>query len=230
MPPTVESLHRDLRRSQRCAIGLAVALVTVVGSAYRSQSGQVLRVRGIIVEDAAGHERILIGAPIPQAANRVRTDTARVRRYWAGRYPNQNQYMGYYSAYRNDMNGMLVLDERGFDRLAVGDSLPDPNIGKRIGTSSGIIVNDSLGDERTGYGLIRANGQYRVTLGLDSRRGEEGIGLGLFDGGGAYVFVRDGQNSMLLGGTSELKATGKDSPFFGIAMRQGDSLKKRIEP
>ena len=56
----------------------------------------VLRARGLIIEDEAGRERILIGAPVPEAANRVRTDEARVQEVWASRYTDADGYMGYY--------------------------------------------------------------------------------------------------------------------------------------
>ena len=83
----------------------------------------VLRARGLIIEDAAGRERILIGAPIPEAVNRVRTDEARVREVWAPGFPDPDAYMGYYQDYSHETNGMLILSEDGFDRLAEGLSL-----------------------------------------------------------------------------------------------------------
>ena len=91
----------------------------------------VLRARGLIIEDEAGRERILIGAPVPEAANRVRTDEARVQEVWASRYPDADGYMGYYQGYSHETNGLLILSEDGFDRLVLGDPVPDPNIGRR---------------------------------------------------------------------------------------------------
>lgn len=39
--------------------------------------------------------------------------------------------MGYYQDYIHETNGMLILSEDGFDRLVVGDPVPDPSIGRR---------------------------------------------------------------------------------------------------
>jgi hypothetical protein len=228
--PTLESLQRDLRHLRLYAVTLTAGLLVLAVSAFHSQSDRVLRVRGLIVEDAAGRERILIGAPIPFAKNRVRTDTARVRQAWAHRYPNADQYMGYYAGYRNAVNGLLVLDERGFDRLAIGDSVPDPNTGRRIGPSTGVAVNDSAGFERTGYGLVRADGHYRVVLGLDSEHGEEGLALAVFDVGGVGLMARDGQRSLFLG--TDLGSTSTAAakiPPFGLIMREGATVKKSVE-
>lgn len=41
----------------------------------------LIRSKGIIIEDENGRDRILIGAPVPYSKNRVRTDTALVRKY-----------------------------------------------------------------------------------------------------------------------------------------------------
>jgi len=227
--PTLESLQRDLHCLRLCALTLAAGLVVLAVSAFRSQPDRILRVRGLIVEDAAGRERILIGAPIPLAKNRVRTDTARVRRAWAHRYPNADQYMGFYAGYRNDVNGVLVLDERGFDRLAIGDSVPDPNIGRRIGPSTGVVVNDSAGFERSGYGLLRAGGHYRVVLGLDSEHGEEGLALALFDSGGVGLMARDGQRSLFLGTDLGAVRSGAARLPFGLVLREGNTVKKSFD-
>jgi len=55
------------------SLGLALATALVVVARAPAPGGGVLRVRGLVVEDSLGRERILIGAPIPHAANRVRT-------------------------------------------------------------------------------------------------------------------------------------------------------------
>ena len=88
------------------------------------------------------------------------------------------------------MHGMLVLDENGFDRLAIGDSTPDPNIGKRIGAGPGIDINDAAGFERTGYGLVTVDGKDRVVLGLDSKSGEEALSLMVREDGAAGLSIR----------------------------------------
>ena len=139
IPPTKTAQDDRLARLERqvhylrvVAGALGALSLVAMGAAFRQGQPQILRARGLIIEDQAGRERILIGAPIPFAKNRVRTDTARVAKLWAGRFPNPAQYMEWYRGYRHSMHGMVVLDENGMDRLAVGDSTPDPNIGRRI--------------------------------------------------------------------------------------------------
>jgi hypothetical protein len=125
---------------------------------------------------------------------------------------------------------MLVLDERGFDRVAVGDSVPDPNIGRRIGPSTGVIINDAEGFERSGYGLLTVGGRDRMVLGLDDSRGEEGVTLAVMDSGRAGVRVEDGSNSAYLGAApandNVVKST---TPFFGLILKQGPT-ERRITP
>ena len=165
-------IHRLKVMGAVSAIVLAVVICSLFNFKAEAQSSdRILRVRGIIVEDTAGHERILIGAPIPAAQNRVRTDDARVRQLWATRYPNADRYMNFYKDYQHATNGILILDEKGFDRVALGDPVPDPNVGKRIGPSTGMVINDEQGNERSGYGLLNVNGRYRVVLGMDSAQG-----------------------------------------------------------
>lgn len=195
-------LRREVR-TLRAVVGLlGLVLIAVVGTAFRSRDADVLRARGLILVDEAGRDRILIGAPIPQSASRVRTDSIRVAREWSRGFPNPAQYMAWYREYRHTMHGMLVLDERGFDRLAVGDSMPDPNVGRRLGASTGVTINDAHGFERSGYGLMTVNGADRVVLGLDTKTGEEGLTLSVKDGGGARVSVDGGDDGMMFFGVT----------------------------
>jgi len=83
-----------------------VVMAVVVGVIFFSlhshfsstQSNGILRVKGLIVEDAEGRERILIGAPVPVVSGRKRRDGA---------------------------VGLLVLGENGADRIAIGAPYPD---------------------------------------------------------------------------------------------------------
>ena len=92
MSTNTAKLTRTVRWLQLYAALMTIALAVLFVRSGTDADG-VLRVRGLIVEDAAGRERILIGAPVPEAANRVRTDEARVRDLWAPRFPEA--YMGY---------------------------------------------------------------------------------------------------------------------------------------
>jgi hypothetical protein len=200
MDARIAQLERHVRALRRYAIALTGTLVVGVAAAFRSQEPAILRAKGLVILDDAGRERILIGAPIPHARNRVRTDTLRVAKEWAIRFPDSARYMGFYRRYRHSMHGMLVLDERGFDRVAVGDSNPDPNIGRRIGPATGIEINDERGFERTGYGMLRVGTSNRVVLGLDSDDGTEGATLSLVDGGKVGLSIYGRQERLMFFG------------------------------
>ena len=225
----IARLERQVRRLSVYATLSTVGFAVLALSAFSSQQARVVRTRGIIVEDDKGRERILIGAPIPPARNRVRTDLARVQKEWAPRFPDPAKYMGFYRNYRHTMHGMLVLDENGHDRVAIGDSTPDPNIGRRIGPGMGIQLNNAQGFERGGYSLLTVNGTERVVLGLDSKQGREGLSLVLDDAGRVQVMVRDGDKMMLLGTLSAAdQAREGVRPDFGFVVREGNEVKHRV--
>ncbi|MYG19561.1 MAG: hypothetical protein F4208_08355 [Gemmatimonadales bacterium] len=126
MGTSAERLTRSIRWLQGYAALMTVALVVlfVRGGAA---TDDVIRAQGLIIEDAAGRERILIGAPIPEASDRVRTDEARVREVWGPGFPEA--YMDFYRDYNHETNGMLILNDRG----VIGGSLPDRE--RTVGTS-----------------------------------------------------------------------------------------------
>lgn len=212
---------RAIRRLQAYAALTTLALVVLFIRTATPADG-VLRVRGLIVEDEAGRERILIGAPVPEAANRVRTDTARVREIWAPRWPD-DPYMDYYRDYNHAANGIVILGEDGFDRVVLGDPVPDPNIGKRIAPSTGLVINDAEGFERTGYSVKVVEGVLRVGLGLDTRGGE-GLVLTLDDDGVSGIIVGEGDDRLFLGSLpAGLGWWGLAEPFRGLLIaRDGE--------
>lgn len=193
MDEQLRIVRREVARLRRMVAAMALALILLAAAAFRPFQDEIITARGIVITDSLGRDRILIGAPIPSVEGRVRTDPARVREHWAGRYPDPDQYMGYYANY-----GMLVLDENGFDRLVVGNPVPDPNIGRRIAPSTGLVMNDKEGFERTGYGVLDLGERYRVVLGLDGEQGE-GVVLYLDDAGRRGMAVIDGEHSARLG-------------------------------
>lgn len=67
-------------------------------TAQQTQISQVLRVRTLIVEDAAGQPRIVIGAPIPQSSSRVGlriNDDRGIERLGMSLQANGNMVLGF---------------------------------------------------------------------------------------------------------------------------------------
>ena len=223
MSTETHQVKRTIRWLQAYAALMTIAIVALFFTDGTATDG-VLRVRGLIIEDEAGRERILIGAPIPAAANRVRTDEARVRELWGPRFPDPERYMGWYRDYQHSTNGILILSEDGFDRLVLGDPVPDPNIGRRIGPNTGLLVNDPEGFERSGYGLIDVDGQYRVGLGIDSNRSQESLMLMLHDNDRVGISVAEGEDMIFLGKGPNGYYRGPDEPFLGLAVMQGGEV------
>jgi hypothetical protein len=159
----------------------------------------VIRTRGIVIEDENGKDRILIGAPIPYSANRVRTDTNLVRKYWAGTFPDAAQYMQWYKNYKHSANGMVVMNEAGFDVVLMGDDLADPNIGKRRYKSSGLLWNSQEGWERGGAGVnTTEDGKSRPTIGIDDDAGEA-IHMVSLEDGSKGIIIGDEKGSLRIG-------------------------------
>ena len=127
----------------------AGALMLVAGAliAARPSGGEVLRVRGLVVVDAHGRERIVLGAPI---------DSTSAHAWFAGSV------------------GTVVLDTLGRVAVAVGQNNPAISGGKvvdRIGASNGINVYDPRsGDERGGLGAFASG---RTIMCLDYSTGKE---------------------------------------------------------
>lgn len=105
--------------------------------------------------------------------------------------------------------------------------MPDPNIGKRIGPSTGIIINDQEGFERSGYGLLNVGGVYRVVLGLDTKRGTEGLALAVRDDGAVGVSVYGNEHSVAFLGNAPANdpSTGVSDSVFGFVLRQGTQVR-----
>jgi len=152
------------------AWALSLVAVFVMGAAAQSKPAAapdgegVLRVRGLIVEDAAGKARILLGAPVPSIPDRKRPDPA---------------------------TAMVFLGEGGADRMVVGFTA-DPQISgkvvQRISPSVGLQINDPEGDERTGYGYLEMG---RVVLGIDWKN-REALTLSVDDREGYTALMMQG--------------------------------------
>jgi hypothetical protein len=247
MNSPLESLQQQLdRQTKRLNKLILFSTLIILGlssllllSFSEPSSNKILRAKGIIIVDDNGRERILIGAPLPAAGNRVRTDTARVRALWSGRFGNANQYMKWYQDYNHTANGILILDEQGYDKVCLGDGVPDANIGPRIGKQTGLVFCDPEGFERGGIGVINiGEKQNRVVMALDGESGTDATGISVMEDGETGFFAGAKGYRMFLG------ASPADSyspePLFGMAINHkkkplyklnlmNDSLKKSSE-
>ena len=236
MDTTITMLQQELKEQkkklQRLII-LFTAILLLLSSLFlfsftNKQDDKVLRVKGIVIVDDNGRERILIGAPLPAAKNRVRTDTARVRQLWAGHFPNPDQYMKWYKDYDHQSNGILILDEHGFDKVCLGDGVPDANIGPRIGKQTGLIFCDNEGSERGGLGIINVgNKKNRVVLALDGDNGMDATGISVLEDGETGFFAGGPRGyNMFMGSAPAGSYT--DSLFFGLTINQKKNVVYKI--
>lgn len=175
--PSLESRIRQLERRLRAfqilalvgALGFTVvALVRFVSTrALADEPQRVLHLRGLVIEDAQGRPRILVGAPIPAVAGRKRDEEA---------------------------VGFVLVGKDGVDRVSIGAPTPNPQmqgrIAHRIGAAAGIEVNDKDGNERAGLGVLDNDG--RAVLGLDYPSGRgEAIALAVIPDQGPHVELKD---------------------------------------
>jgi hypothetical protein len=155
-------LQRDVRVLRAAVFALAALSAVGVLAGFAARDDDVLRVRGIVVEDARGKPRILLGAPIPAVEERQRKDAA---------------------------SGLVLLDAAGVDRLQIGE-VGGPQMGgklqPRIADATGLMVCDAQGDERAGFGYL-ANGQ--VGWGLDYESGEAIVAAILPERGVAGIVI-----------------------------------------
>lgn len=176
----VEDWNRLQREVARLRILVIVALLAVIALAAMSllrkpdtptRPDTILRGQGLVITDAQGHDRILIGAPVPASKDRTRKDDA--------------------------SDGIIFLGATGADRLALGQ-LPTLHIDgktyKRRGDDNnyGITLYDTKGSERGG---LASMGTGRVGLALDRATPPyEAIGLMIDDSenfAGMYINYGD---------------------------------------
>lgn len=132
-----------LRAGLIIAVLLLAALAATTLRRHTDTNSKVIRTQGVVIVDAQGHDRILIGAPTPTSANRTRKDDA--------------------------SDGIIFLGTTGADRLAIGQ-MPAPHIGGKTyprlgnGDNYGMTLYDTTGNERGGMGFM---GMGRAVIGLD---------------------------------------------------------------
>jgi hypothetical protein len=176
-------------------------------SASADGSAQVLRVRGLVIEDAQGRPRILLGAPIPKVAGRKRQD---------------------------DDTGIVLVGENGADRVAIGAPTPAPQGGgkvqQRISPGAGLVVDDLDGNERAGIGVLDS-GRGGICLDYPEPIGRDAICLGVLPEGLAGLIINapsgdNGERAMmavLKDGTSLMKLADTGGNERTMLLVQGES-------
>jgi hypothetical protein len=186
---------------------LCVAMVTTMAVAGPDRSQpSVIHAQGLVIEDANGHPRVLLGAPFPDVPGRLRHD--------------------------EQTTAMVFLDEQGHDRLTVGEATTPQSRGKviphfhRVGASVGMIIHDLDGNERGGMSWL-SNGRGVIAFDYPER---DAIGMYVDDTNRSAHFILEnpdeavGDVSLLelsaLGKSGEVRlydATGKVRTRWSIA-------------
>jgi len=200
-----EDWNRLQREVARLRVLVIIALLAVIGLAAVSllrrpatpaRPEAILRAQGLVITDTEGHDRILIGAPVPASKDRTRKDDA--------------------------SDGIIFLGKTGADRLAVGQ-LPTLHIdGKTYkrrgdGDNYGMTLYDTKGSERGGLAYM---GSGRVGLALDRATPPyEAIGLMVNDSdnfAGMYINYGDPK------GRDSAMELGTDTDSVSIALKDKD--------
>lgn len=222
MEKRINSLERTVKIQTTVLVIMAIALTISFFKQIKTNKNEIIYAKGIVIQDDNGNERILIGAPVPNAKNRIRTDSLKVWENWGKNY--EPEFMEWYKEYSNDNYGILILDSLGFDRIALGNPVPDLSFGQRIGPLTGLIINDENGTERTGYGVININGKNRVNLGLDDKHGIDRVSLSVDESGVYGLKVFDKNSRIFLGKTDSINPFLKDVPNFnGLLIDDADN-------
>lgn len=136
---------------------ITISLVVLVIYLLRENSensGGIIHANGIVIEDEAGEPRILIGNPIPDKTSRLRKDT---------------------------LNGIVLLDDKGVDRVHLGEHgklYLGGQLEERLNDGYSLFFNDSLGEERSGYGF--SDDDNSVGLGMDYGGADGGEAIYLY--------------------------------------------------
>lgn len=212
----LEKLEKIENKYNRLKIMYLVSTIGLTGlmllvSFKHVDSFDIIKAKGIVIQDQNGRDRILIGSPVPPSKDRVRTDSNLVKKYWASKFNNPDEYMGWYKKYKNTSNGIIFMNENGFDEVLVGDNLADANVGVRSYKLSGILVNDKSGWERVGAGVNTLdNGKTRQGFGVDDDSGEAMH----------MLCFEDGSKGLIIGGEN-------GSLRIGMAHKPGELLQNK---
>lgn len=133
----------------------------------------IIRTKGIIIEDEKGRDRILIGPPIHFSKGRVETNSTKGKKYWANKFKNLNQYMELLTNDKNSTEGIIFINEDGLYIIHVADKLSDPNLGKKMFKRTEIFWFTQTGWKLNGIDVnITNDGVSRPIINLNNESGQ----------------------------------------------------------
>ena len=209
--------------------GLIMSILGIVGLSLwisTMKSPAVIRAQGIVITDSLGNDRILIGSPIPNSSNRMRTDLTRVEKEWASKMGGDSYMKRYKEELSHGFSGIVFINDKGYDKLLLGENLPDPNVGKRMVAPSGFTFNDDLGYELGGLGTsLTESGENRIVFGMDDSNGEA-LHLFVLEDGTKGMQIVHKNGRVLYGYSPENGFFNNSVEFAGIKMetREGKTL------
>lgn len=144
-------LEKELKSTKYLVIFLILMFIMLAYQYVTVQqknaiSVDLVRTRALIIGDRNDKDAILMGFPIPSSEERKRTDP---------------------------LDGFLMLDENGHDRLFVGREETmqvNDKMFNRTDQGWGFIVNDGRGNERGNFSMLDSLNS--IVLGLDYQSGE----------------------------------------------------------
>lgn len=151
----IKSLHILCLTQFVILLGIAASLLITRPVHAQPSPSNVLHARALIIEDAAGRPRILLGAPFPRVVGRKRQDEGSA--------------------------AILFLNEQGADRLLVGEGIGAQISGTIYtqqqravkGSAYGVTIMDGDGNERGGFGFTALpSGGGRGVIALDRPTGD----------------------------------------------------------
>lgn len=193
-------------------IMLAAALAFHSPTTVTAKSpGDVLRAKGLIIEDESGHARIVMGSPTPFIPGRRRAEP---------------------------VDGILLLGANGTDRMIIAYNGPPPQVGGKVirrssPASIGFLMNDQDGDERAGMGVSDDGNRTSLAMDYSDR---DALGMLVSPTFSGFVgFARTGEHNdqfalaVTKNGDANFKLAGNDGEEKVIAeARTGAGLKLQV--
>ena len=188
----VKSLRKQTRILQCCLVAMAGGCLI----AASPHTVDVMRARGLVIEDGSGHPRIVLGDAEPRGSSGA-----------------------------SRLSATLVFkSETGRDRVVIGQE-PDPSLdGKtypRIAPGWGMLINAPDGSERGGFGYLDGRG---ASISID-RPTSDALGMFVDEKSGLSAFILNYDNGGKLGSypTALEVGTRGNRAFVEASNRDGTS-------